>query len=72
MSFWGKSGVKVRRSGEWKKNWNTKPVDALAVVAERVVPECQWKLSPRCSEAFPEEWAEMVKTFEFGWHVPRV
>ncbi|KAJ9655142.1 hypothetical protein H2198_005917 [Neophaeococcomyces mojaviensis] len=73
LSLLGKTGVKVKGSKTWTKNWNTKPVDSLAVVYEKGGAEVPMEVVATVQRGIsPAAYAELLKRFEHGWHVPRV
>lgn len=67
----GKTGVKVKGGKVWTKNWNTKPLDELAVEIDGHDMQME-RLNQDSRGISPAEIAGMMKRFDKSWQVPRL
>lgn len=67
----GKRGVKVKVGKVWTKNWNTKPLDELAVEIDGHEKQME-RLNQQSRGISPIETAGMMKRFGKSWQIPRL
>ncbi|KAK5075620.1 hypothetical protein LTR70_008583 [Exophiala xenobiotica] len=71
FSILGKSGVKIKAGKVWTKNWNTKPLNELAVEIDGHEMQME-RLNQQSRGISPAETAGMMKRFDKSWQIPRV